>query len=74
TFVIVGGGPTGVELSGTIAELARKTLKSDFRSIDPTETRIILVEAGQRLLTAFPESLSEYTRQSLEKLGVEVSF
>ncbi|MBT1886704.1 NAD(P)/FAD-dependent oxidoreductase, partial [Enterobacter hormaechei subsp. xiangfangensis] len=74
TFVIVGGGPTGVELSGTIAELARKTLKNDFRSIDPTETRIILVEAGQRLLTAFPESLSEYTRQSLEKLGVEVSF
>lgn len=69
-----GGGPTGVELSGTIAELARKTLKNDFRSIDPTETRIILVEAGQRLLTAFPESLSEYTRQSLEKLGVEVSF
>ncbi|MDM2974090.1 NAD(P)/FAD-dependent oxidoreductase [Citrobacter sp. CK198] len=74
TFVIVGGGPTGVELSGTIAELARKTLKNDFRTIDPADTRIMLIEAGQRLLTAFPEPLSEYTRQSLEKLGVEVSF
>ncbi|HGO6088778.1 NAD(P)/FAD-dependent oxidoreductase [Burkholderia cepacia] len=72
TFVVIGGGPTGVELSGTIAELARNTLASDFRSIDPRKTRVVLIEAGPRLLSVFPEDLSEYTRRALEKLGVEV--
>ena len=72
TFVIIGGGPTGVELAGTIAELARLTLVRDFRSIDPRATRVVLIEAGQRLLQAFPEDLSAYTRQALEKLGVEI--
>jgi len=72
TFVIVGGGPSGVELAGTIAELARLTLVRDFRSIDSRATRVVLIEAGQRLLQAFPEDLSAYTRQALEKLGVDV--
>ncbi|BCX51792.1 NADH dehydrogenase [Comamonas testosteroni] len=72
TFVIIGGGPTGVELAGTIAELARDTLARDFRSIDPSTSRVVLIEAGQRLLSVFPEDLSAYTRQALEKLGVEV--
>jgi NADH:ubiquinone reductase (H+-translocating) len=71
-FVIVGGGPTGVEMAGAIAELARKALASDFRNIDPTSARVILVEAGERLLPAFRPSLSEAARRSLEKLGVEV--
>src|SRR5262249_32665678 len=57
-FVIVGGGPTGVELAGAIAEIARQVLVSDFRSIDPKEARIVLVEAGPRVLAAFPEELS----------------
>lgn len=72
TFVIIGGGPTGVELAGTIAELARFTLSSDFRNIDPSSARVILVEAGDRLLRAFPETLSAYAKRALEKLGVEV--
>jgi NADH dehydrogenase len=72
TFVIIGGGPSGVELAGTIAELAHLTLARDFRSIDPNATRVVLIEAGQRLLPVFPESLSAYTRRALEKLGVEV--
>lgn len=72
TFVIIGGGPTGVELAGTIAELAGLTLVRDFRSIDPRATRVVLIEAGQRLLQAFPEDLSAYARQALEKLGVEI--
>jgi NADH dehydrogenase len=72
TFVVVGGGPTGVELAGTIAELSRSTLARDFRRIDPASARIILFEAGPRLLTAFPERLSDYARTTLEKLGVEV--
>lgn len=72
TFVIIGGGPTGVELAGTIAELARKTLVRDFRSIDPCKSRVVLIEAGARLLQVFPEELSTYTREALEKLGVEV--
>lgn len=72
TFVIIGGGPSGVELAGTIAELAHLTLLRDFRAIDPNATRVILIEAGQRLLPVFPEDLSAYTRRSLEKLGVEV--
>ncbi|QXH43071.1 NAD(P)/FAD-dependent oxidoreductase [Pseudomonas sessilinigenes] len=73
TFVIIGGGPTGVELAGTIAELAKDTLARDFRSIDPRTTRVVLIEAGTRLLPVFPEKLSEYTRRALEKLGVEVA-
>lgn len=71
-FVIVGGGPTGVELAGTIAELAHHTLAADFRRIDPRSATITLVEAGPRLLPNLHESLSDYARQSLEKLGVEV--
>jgi len=72
TFVIVGGGATGVEMAGAIAELANRALASDFRSIDPSAARIILVEAGPRLLPAFDVSLSEAAHRSLEKLGVEV--
>jgi NADH:ubiquinone reductase (H+-translocating) len=72
TFVIIGGGPTGVEMAGAIAELARYTLARDFRNIDPGSARVILVEAGDRLLRAFPEELSAYAKQRLEKLGVEV--
>ncbi len=72
TIVIVGGGPTGVELAGAVAELARRALARDFRSIDPRRTRVILVEAGPRLLANFPDSLSRYTGRALEQLGVEV--
>ncbi len=72
TIVIVGGGPTGVELAGAVAELTRRALARDFRSIDPRGTRVILVEAGPRLLANFPETLSRYTKTALERLGVEV--
>jgi NADH dehydrogenase len=72
TFVVVGGGPTGVEMAGAIAELAKVALASDFRAIDPTLSRIILIEAGQRVLATFPESLSAAAKRSLEQLGVEV--
>ena len=72
TFVIVGAGPTGVELAGTIAELARDTLAPDFRRIDTHKARVVLVEAGPRVLAGYPDDLSDYTRQSLESLGVEV--
>ncbi|ETR77138.1 NADH dehydrogenase [Afipia sp. P52-10] len=72
TFVIVGGGPTGVELAGTIAELARDTLRNDFRNIDTRSARVVLVEAGPRLLAGFRESLSAYAQQALTRLGVEV--
>jgi NADH:ubiquinone reductase (H+-translocating) len=71
-FVVVGGGPTGVEMAGAIAELARRALASDFRSIDPRCARIILIEAGPRLLAPFDPALSEAARRSLEQLGVEV--
>jgi NADH:ubiquinone reductase (H+-translocating) len=71
-FVIVGAGPTGVELAGTIAELARFTLAADFRRIDPRSAKIVLVEAGPRVLAAFKEAQSAYAKRSLEKLGVEV--
>jgi NADH dehydrogenase len=71
-FVVVGGGPTGVEMAGAIAELARRALAADFRSIDPRCARIILLEAGPRLLAPFDPALSEAARRSLEKLGVEV--
>jgi len=72
TFVIVGGGPTGVELSGAIAEIARQTLKNDFRSINPEEAQIILMDGAPRLLMSFPEHLAEKASRSLAKLGVEV--
>jgi NADH:ubiquinone reductase (H+-translocating) len=72
TFVIVGGGPTGVEMAGAIAELARFTLARDFRNIDPGSARVILVEAADRLLRAFPPELSAYAKRELEHLGVEV--
>src|ERR1044072_6423418 len=71
-FVIVGGGPTGVEMAGAIAELANRALAEDFRSIDPRAARIILVEAGPRLPAPFDPSRSEAARTSLEQLGVEV--
>ena len=71
-LVIVGGGPTGVELAGAIAELARRALAKDFRNIDPRVARIILVEAGPRLLPSFPENLSADATRRLERLGVEV--
>jgi NADH dehydrogenase len=71
-FVIVGAGPTGVELAGTIAELAHHTLARDFRSIDPRSAKITLVEAGPHVLPVFHESLRSYARRALEKLGVEV--
>jgi NADH dehydrogenase len=73
TFAIVGAGPTGVELAGTIAELARATLPGDFRRIDTREARIVLIEAGPRVLPAFAEDLSLYAKRSLEGLGVEVA-
>jgi NADH dehydrogenase len=72
TFVIVGAGPTGVELAGTIAELAKRTLAADFRRIDSRSARVMLVEAGPRVLPALSEKLSIYARKALEKLGVEV--
>ncbi|HUD96784.1 MAG TPA: NAD(P)/FAD-dependent oxidoreductase, partial [Woeseiaceae bacterium] len=72
TFVIVGGGPTGVEMAGAISELARRALAADFRHIDPRGTRVILVEAGTRLLPSFPASLGDYARVALDELGVEV--
>src|SRR5262249_19463087 len=71
-FVVVGGGPTGVELSGAIAELAKRALRKEFRNIDPLHAGIILLEAGHRLLPSFPETLSERAKKSLERLGVEV--
>jgi NADH dehydrogenase len=72
TFVIVGGGPTGVELAGTMAEIARHTLKHEFRHIDPADSQIMLIEAGERVLAAYPTDLSEKAQRSLERLGVIV--
>jgi NADH:ubiquinone reductase (H+-translocating) len=70
TFVVVGAGPTGVEMAGQIAELARDTVRKDFRAIDPREGRVLLVEAVDRVLTSFPPSLSRKAKRSLERLGV----
>jgi NADH dehydrogenase len=70
TFVVVGAGPTGVEMAGQIAELARDTLRRDFRAIDPREARVLLVEVADRVLTSFPPSLSRKAARSLEHLGV----
>ncbi len=72
TFVIVGGGPTGVELAGAIGEISRHTLESDFRNIHPERARVILLEAGPRILAAFSESLSSRAQRDLEKMGVQV--
>ena len=72
TFVIIGAGPTGVEMAGTIADLARDTLPHDFRNIDTRKARVVLIEAGPRVLAGFPDDLSTYAQASLEKLGVEV--
>jgi NADH dehydrogenase len=72
TFVIIGGGPTGVEMAGAIAEVARQTLARDFRRIDPRTARIVLIEAGQRLLPTFSERHSRYARDELAAMGVDV--
>lgn len=72
TFVIVGGGATGVEMAGAIADVARQTLAADFRRIDPRSARIVLIEAGPRLLPAFPQGLSDYARDTLTRVGVDV--
>lgn len=72
TFVVIGGGPTGVEMAGAIAELAKKALARDYRRINPHCARIVLAEAAPRVLSAFPQDLSEHARSALEKLGVEV--
>jgi NADH:ubiquinone reductase (H+-translocating) len=71
-FVIVGGGPTGVELAGTLAEIARRALANEFNSIDPKRTRIILLEGGPRILPTYPEDLSRSAEEQLQGLGVEV--
>jgi NADH dehydrogenase len=72
TFVIIGAGPTGVEMAGTIADLAKDTLAPDFRNIDTSKARVLLMEAGPRVLAGFPEDLSAYAQRSLEEIGVEV--
>jgi NADH:ubiquinone reductase (H+-translocating) len=72
TVVVVGGGPTGVELAGAFAELANHVLRDDFRHCDPTEARVVLIEAAPRLLTQFPEELGENARKKLVEMGVEV--
>jgi NADH dehydrogenase len=72
TFVVVGGGPTGVEMAGAVAEIRRYALRRDFRHIDPTEATVLLLEGGPRLLPAYPPSLSTEAKQELRRLGVEV--
>jgi NADH:ubiquinone reductase (H+-translocating) len=72
TFVVIGGGPTGVEMAGTLAEIARHTLPGEFRHIDPARARVVLVEGGPRVLQAMPEPLSARAKSQLEHLGVEV--
>ncbi len=72
TFAIVGGGPTGVEVAGAIAEISRHTLEKDFRRIDPSRTRVILIEAGPRILASFHEALSKAATRDLEKMGVQI--
>jgi NADH dehydrogenase len=72
TFIVIGGGPTGVELAGAIGEMSRFTLDRDFRSIDPRQTRVILVEAGPRILPSFDEKLASHAMRDLESLGVQV--
>src|SRR5437764_8519556 len=72
TFVIIGGGPTGVEMAGAIAEISRYTLAKDFRHIDPSRARVVLIEGESRLLSAFPEDLSQSAEKQLTDLGVDV--
>src|SRR5712691_8983941 len=72
TFVVIAGGPTGAELAGALAEISRETIARDFRLIDPTKARIILLEGGPRILSAFPETLSLRAEEALRKIGVEV--
>ncbi|MBI2161522.1 MAG: NAD(P)/FAD-dependent oxidoreductase [Candidatus Rokubacteria bacterium] len=72
TFVVIGGGPTGVELAGALGEISRQTIARDFRLIDPTKARIILLEGGPRILGTFPESLSRRAEDALRRIGVEV--
>ncbi|MDJ0925076.1 MAG: NAD(P)/FAD-dependent oxidoreductase [Acidimicrobiia bacterium] len=72
TFLVVGGGPTGVEMAGAIAEMARHTLRRDFRTIDPSAARVLLAEAGSRILATYPKALSHKAEQQLARLGVEV--
>ena len=72
TFVVIGGGATGVELAGALGEISRQTIARDFRSIDPTRARILLLEGGPRILTAYPEALSARAAAALERIGVEV--
>jgi NADH dehydrogenase len=72
TFVVVGGGPTGVEMAGAIADMARDALPRDFRNVDPASARVLLIEAGTRILSAFPEALSSYAEEALKRRGVEV--
>src|SRR5919201_1069858 len=72
TFVVVGGGPTGVELAGALGEISRQTLARDFRLIDPTKARIVLLEGGPRVLSAFPTSLADSAEAALGRIGVEV--
>lgn len=72
TFVVVGGGPTGAEMAGAIADIARQALPHDFRNVDPAKARVLLVEAGPRILPTFPEKLSRYAERELGRMGVEV--
>lgn len=72
TFVVIGGGPTGVEMAGALAEISRRTVAADFRVIDPTQARIVLLEGGPRVLPSFPEALSKKAEAQLRRLGVEV--
>jgi NADH dehydrogenase len=72
TLIVVGGGPTGVEMAGAMAEVAKETLREDFRRIDPRTSRIVLIEAGPRILPSLPEKLSAYAQRVLEGMGVEV--
>ena len=74
TFVVIGGGPTGVEMAGAIAELARRSVSQDFRSITPHCARVVLIEAGHRILPGFPQALSAVAESALRKLGVELRF
>ena len=72
TFAVIGGGPTGVELAGAVADIARHTLRHDFRSIDPGDARVVLIEAGPRILASFPEGLAASAARALEKRGVSI--
>jgi len=72
TYVIIGGGPTGVEMAGAIAEIAKRSMMQDYKNLSPNETRVYLIEAASRILNGYPESLSERAREDLEKMGVRV--